>query len=43
LRLLGKEKTRLSVLTGYDQIIEQSEMIEKELPVLSPEYLKKSH
>jgi len=41
LRLLGKEKTRLSILTGYDQKIEQSEMIEKELPVLSMEYFKK--
>jgi len=41
LRLLGKEKTQLSVLTGYDQKIEPSEMIERELPVLSIDYFKK--
>ena len=40
IRLLGKKKTRLFILTGYDQIIEPSVMTIRELPILSVDYFK---
>jgi len=40
LRLLGKKKTQLFVLTGYDQNNEPSELIKRDLPVLSMDYFK---
>ena len=40
IRLLGKEKTQLFILTGYDQIIEPSVMTSRELPILSVDYFK---